>query len=98
MRIFLLRAYTPCSLQRAYYFLSLPLVAAAGFTEEPPLIRISSTSTVQFTFAKFPFALARARANGNFANVNWTVEVEDILIKGGSSVKPAAATSGNDKK
>lgn len=27
----------------------------------------------------------------------WKLEADDIVVKGGSSVKPAAATSGNDK-
>lgn len=51
---------------------------------------------------KNPRITANARANGNFANVNWTVEADDILLKGaGSSVvanKPSATTSGNEKK
>ncbi|CUB31508.1 MULTISPECIES: YdcP family protein [Bacillus subtilis group] len=50
---------------------------------------------------KNPKIMASARANGNFANVNWTVEAEDLVLKGaGSAVssKPAAATGGNEKK
>ncbi|MEH7628200.1 YdcP family protein [Bacillus subtilis] len=50
---------------------------------------------------KNPKIMASARANGNFANVNWTVEAEDLVLKGaGSTVssKPAAATGGNEKK
>ncbi|PAC95392.1 YdcP family protein [Bacillus paralicheniformis] len=50
---------------------------------------------------KNPKIMASARANGNFANVNWTVEAEDLVLKGaGSAVssKPAAVTSGNEKK
>ncbi|MGG1021614.1 YdcP family protein [Bacillus paralicheniformis] len=50
---------------------------------------------------KNPKISASARANGTFANVNWTVEAEDLVLKGaGSAVssKPAAATGGNEKK
>ncbi|HZG25746.1 YdcP family protein [Bacillus licheniformis] len=50
---------------------------------------------------KNPKISASARANGTFANVNWTVEAEDLVLKGaGSTVssKPAAATGGNEKK
>lgn len=50
---------------------------------------------------KNPKIMASARANGNFANVNWTVEAADLVLKGaGSAVssKPAAATGGNEKK
>ncbi|MBL4970926.1 YdcP family protein [Bacillus sonorensis] len=50
---------------------------------------------------KNPKIMASARANGTFANVNWTVEAEDLVLKGaGSAVssKPAAATGGNEKK
>ncbi|MBV7320296.1 YdcP family protein [Bacillus halotolerans] len=50
---------------------------------------------------KNPKIMASARANGNFANVNWTVEAEDLVLKGAGSVvssKPAAATGGNEKK
>ncbi|MCY9374492.1 YdcP family protein [Bacillus sp. T17B1] len=50
---------------------------------------------------KNPKIMASARANGNFANVNWTVEAEDLVLKGaGSAVssKPAAATGANEKK
>lgn len=50
---------------------------------------------------KNPKIMASARANGNFANVNWTVEAEDLVLKGAGtavSSKPAAATGGNEKK
>ncbi|MBU8685502.1 MULTISPECIES: YdcP family protein [Bacillus] len=50
---------------------------------------------------KNPKISASARANGTFANVNWTVEAEDLVLKGaGSAVssKPATATGGNEKK
>ncbi|MEC1687453.1 YdcP family protein [Bacillus atrophaeus] len=50
---------------------------------------------------KNPKIMASARANGTFANVNWTVEAEDLVLKGtGSAVssKPTAATGGNEKK
>ncbi|MCY9076981.1 YdcP family protein [Bacillus inaquosorum] len=50
---------------------------------------------------KNPKIMASARANGNFANVNWTVEAEDLVLKGAGSAlssKPAAATGGNEKK
>ncbi|MCY8283752.1 YdcP family protein [Bacillus spizizenii] len=50
---------------------------------------------------KNPKIMASARANGTFANVNWTVEAEDLVLKGaGSAVssKPVAATGANEKK
>lgn len=64
----------------------------------PAYVELKEYDFFQDVELKNPKISAGARSNGNFANVNWTVEVEDILIKGGSSVKPAAATSGNDKK
>ncbi|MCY8745470.1 YdcP family protein [Bacillus licheniformis] len=50
---------------------------------------------------KNPKISASARANGTFANVNWTVEAEDLVLKGAVSAvssKPATATGGNEKK
>ncbi|OTQ82046.1 hypothetical protein BG30_21590, partial [Bacillus subtilis subsp. subtilis] len=43
-------------------------------------------------------AIATSQRDSTFANVMWKLEADDIVVKGGSSVKPAAATSGNDKK
>lgn len=64
----------------------------------PAYVELKEYDFFQDVELKNPKISAGARANGNFANVNWTVEVEDILIKGGSSVKPLATTGGNDKK
>nr|WGE04422.1 YdcP family protein [Bacillus subtilis] len=49
---------------------------------------------------KNPKIMASARANGNFANVNWTVEAEDLVLKGtGSSPANKTVTPGtSDKK
>ncbi|MBU8576663.1 YdcP family protein [Priestia sp. WB3] len=48
-----------------------------------------------------PIIQAQARANGNFANVSWTVVVDDIILKGSnvnaSKVTPAAPAT-NEKK
>lgn len=48
-----------------------------------------------------PIIKAQARANGNFANVSWTVVADDIILKGSnanaSKVTPAASAT-NDKK
>ncbi|KFI04913.1 helicase processivity factor HelP [Bacillus inaquosorum] len=43
-------------------------------------------------------AIATSQRDSTFANVMWKLEADDIVVKGGSSVKPAAATSGNEKK
>lgn len=48
-----------------------------------------------------PIIKAQARANGNFANVSWTVLADDIILKGSSASKTnqtAAVTSGEGKK
>ncbi|MCY7912557.1 YdcP family protein [Bacillus paralicheniformis] len=49
---------------------------------------------------KNPKISASARANGTFANVNWTVEAEDLVLKGaGSSPANKTVTPGtSDKK
>ncbi|MCY7825681.1 YdcP family protein [Bacillus spizizenii] len=48
---------------------------------------------------KNPKIMASARANGTFANVNWTVEAEDLVLKGaGSAVSSKPATGANEKK
>ncbi|MCL4097213.1 hypothetical protein BV454_00531 [Bacillus altitudinis] len=48
-----------------------------------------------------PIIQAQARANGNFANVSWTVVADDIILKGSnvnaSKVTPAAPAT-NEKK
>ncbi|MFI8721463.1 YdcP family protein [Bacillus altitudinis] len=48
-----------------------------------------------------PIIQAQARANGNFANVSWTVVAGDIILKGSnvnaSKVTPAAPAT-NEKK
>ncbi|MEH6872067.1 YdcP family protein [Bacillus safensis] len=48
-----------------------------------------------------PVIQAQARANGNFANVSWTVVADDIILKGSnvnaSKVTPAAPAT-NEKK
>ncbi|MGK9488068.1 DUF961 family protein [Bacillus sp. TV3D] len=47
-----------------------------------------------------PIIEARATSNGNFANINWVIRADDIVIKGSnnnsSKVTPTATT--NDKK
>ncbi|MEK4684782.1 YdcP family protein [Bacillus sp. FSL M8-0256] len=48
-----------------------------------------------------PIIQAQARANGNFANVSWTVVADDIILKGSNanaSKVTTAATATNDKK
>ncbi|MDG4729041.1 YdcP family protein [Bacillus pumilus] len=48
-----------------------------------------------------PIIKAQARANGNFANVSWTVVADDIILKGSNanaSKVTTAATATNDKK
>ncbi|MCY8074914.1 YdcP family protein [Bacillus haynesii] len=47
---------------------------------------------------KNPQIKAMAQSSGNFANVRWTVEAEDIIVKGSSVSKPAATTATSDKK
>ncbi|MGO5675657.1 YdcP family protein [Bacillus subtilis] len=49
---------------------------------------------------KNPKIMASARANGNFANVNWTVEAEDLLLKSAGSAMKQNETliDGNNKK
>ncbi|MFG6668957.1 YdcP family protein [Bacillus subtilis] len=49
---------------------------------------------------KNPKIMASARANGNFANVNWTVEAEDLVLKGAESDMKQNETliDGNNKK
>ncbi|MBA5715613.1 DUF961 domain-containing protein [Bacillus subtilis] len=49
---------------------------------------------------KNPKIMASARANGNFANVNWTVEAEDLVLKGAESAMKQNETliDGNNKK
>ncbi|MBK4214145.1 DUF961 domain-containing protein [Bacillus pumilus] len=48
-----------------------------------------------------PIIQAQARANGNFANVSWTVVADDIILKGSNAnaakVTPSAPAT-NDKK
>ncbi|MGE6626814.1 YdcP family protein [Bacillus pumilus] len=48
-----------------------------------------------------PIIQAQARANGNFANLAWTVVADDIILKGSnanaSKVTPSASAT-NDKK
>lgn len=43
-------------------------------------------------------AMATSQRDSTYANVMWKLEADDIVVKGGSSVKPAAATGGNEKK
>ncbi|MCY8272960.1 YdcP family protein [Bacillus sonorensis] len=43
-------------------------------------------------------AMATTQRESTFANVNWKLEAEDIVVKGASASKPATTTSGNDKK
>lgn len=48
-----------------------------------------------------PIIQAQARANGNFANLAWTVVADDIILKGSNASKTnqtAAVTSGEGKK
>lgn len=49
---------------------------------------------------KNPKIMASARANGNFANVNWTVEAEDLVLKSAESAMKQNETliDGNNKK
>ncbi|ATH94140.1 hypothetical protein ACH95_01625 [Bacillus glycinifermentans] len=47
---------------------------------------------------KNPKISAVARPNGNYASLNWTVEAEDIILKGSSVSKTAATTATSDKK
>ena len=43
-------------------------------------------------------AMATTQRESTFANVNWKLEAEDIIVKGASASKPAAATGAPDKK
>ncbi|MDA1478026.1 DUF961 family protein [Bacillus sp. CLL-3-40] len=46
-----------------------------------------------------PQISAMAMTAGNFANLNWSVKVEDIVPKGANSAsKPTTCATGNDKK
>ncbi|MDA1478044.1 YdcP family protein [Bacillus changyiensis] len=48
---------------------------------------------------KTPQISAMAMSAGNFANLNWTVRAEDIVLKGAGSTSKATTTAGsNDKK
>lgn len=46
-----------------------------------------------------PIIQAQARANGNFANVSWTVVADDIILKGSNaSATKVTPSATNDKK
>ena len=68
----------------------------------PDYVELKEIDFNQPVKLKNPMIKARAQANGNFANVIWTVEAEDILEVGATAKKSEASkepvSTGADKK
>ncbi|MGG0001089.1 YdcP family protein [Bacillus safensis] len=45
-----------------------------------------------------PIIQAQARANGNFANVSWTVVADDIILKGSNANTSKVTTAATNEK